>query len=224
MSRGFIGVIIAVIIIFAGIFALSSHGSKNNSGNSNTLSNHVEGNDQDHVTLVEYGDYQCPYCGEYYSTVKQVVSQYFNQIQFQFRNFPLTSIHQNAFAGARAAEAAGMQNKYWQMHDTLYEQNQIYYDSNETASTWINSSSPLTDFDQYAKQLGLNVNTFNTDYSSEQVDNVINADENYGTKLGVDATPTFFLDGKQVTLNNTVSAFDNAINKAIKQKTTAAKS
>ena len=219
MSKQFIAILAAIVIIFIGIFAISNHKSGNgNSSNTNTLTQHLEGTGQDGILLVEYGDYQCPYCGEYYATVKQIASEYNQQIKFQFRNFPLVNVHQNAFAGARAAEAAAMQNKFWQMHDLLYDQNVAYYNSNQQLSTWISASDPLTVFDQDAQSLDLNVSKFNTDYASNTVNNLINADENEGTKLGVDATPTFFLDGKKEQPNNSVSAFESLINAEIAKK------
>ena len=152
--------------------------------------NHIEGKGTTGVKLVEYGDYECPVCGDYYPTVKQVVQQFSNQIYFQFRNLPLTSIHQNAFVGARAAEAAGMQNKYWQMHDLLYEnQNQ-----------WAPSQNPQQFFDSYARQLGLNVTKFDQDMQSDKVNNAINADVAAFSKTHQqEATPTFFLDGKYIS-------------------------
>lgn len=195
MSKQFLGVIIAIIIALVGIFALtggksqsSGGGSKSNPG---TLTEHVEGKGTTGVTLVEYGDYQCPYCGEYFPTVQQIVSHYGDKIKFQFRNFPLTEIHQNAFAAARAAEAAGLQNKFWPMNEMLY-QNQ---------SQWDSLNDPSNVFNQYAQQAGLNLNQFKTDYASSKVNDLINADEAEGNKLGIQGTPTFFLDGKQ--LNNT---------------------
>jgi protein-disulfide isomerase len=218
MSKQFLAVIAAVVIIFIGIFAISNHKS-GSTGNSSKPTNHVEGLGQDHVTLVEYGDYQCPYCGEYYPTIKQVQAEYNTQITFQFRNFPLTSLHPNAFAGARAAEAAGLQNKYWQMHDLLYDQNVEYYNSNQQANTWIGASDPSGFFDSYAKQLGLNVQKFESDYSSSEVNNLINADMAAGNKLKINATPTFILDGKVLTNpSNTVSAFQSLINAEIAKK------
>ncbi|HUA13535.1 MAG TPA: thioredoxin domain-containing protein [Candidatus Sulfotelmatobacter sp.] len=217
MSKQFLIVLAVIVVVFIGVFALGSH--KPNNTNSNTPSHNVIGEGQDGVTLVEYGDFQCPYCGEYYATVKQVQQQYNTQMVFQFVNFPLTSIHQNAFAGARAAEAAAQQGQFWPMHDLLYQQNQVYYDSNETASTWINSTNPITYFDQYAKQLGLNLTEFNSAYSSNAVDNTINSDMNKGNKLGVNATPTFYLDGKQIMPTNSVSSFETYINAAIASKT-----
>jgi protein-disulfide isomerase len=216
----FLAVIIAVILVFVAIFEFSNK-STSTSGGSGTgkLSEHIEGLGQDHVTLVEYGDYECPYCGEYFPIVKQIETEYSNQITFQFRNFPLTSIHPNAFAGARAAEAAALQGKFWQMHDLLYEQNEIYYESNQTTSNWVGASNPQTFFDQYATQLGLNIAKFNQDYSSNQVNETINADMAEGNKLGIDATPTFFIDGKQISVGESVTEFQTLINAAIAKQT-----
>ena len=213
MSKQFLGVIVAIVVIFFGVYYFSSHNSTKTRTTSTTTnskpSDHVEGQGSTGVTLVEFGDYECPYCGEYYPIVKAVVKQYYSQIYFQFVNFPLVSIHQNAFAAARAAEAASMMGDFWQMHDLLY-QNQ---------SQWVSSSNPLPYFLLYAKSLGLNTNTFQKDYNSDAVNNVINADMNKGNSLGIDATPTFYLDGKQIQPINTTSAFDTLINAAIAQKT-----
>lgn len=217
MSKQFWAVIAVIVIIFVGIFAINGHKSSNDSGsNSSSATRHVEGSGTSGVTLVEYGDYQCPYCQEYYQTVKQVVADYGDQITFQFVNFPLTSMHQNAFAAARAAEAAGKQGKYWQMHDILYENNDP-----TGASGWVASSSPTTYFNQYAQQLGLNVQKFKTDYASQAVNDAINADMAKGNKLGVDATPTFYINGKKQTLNNTTDAFHKAIDTAITAKSSS---
>ncbi|HEX7368171.1 MAG TPA: thioredoxin domain-containing protein [Candidatus Saccharimonadales bacterium] len=216
MSKSFWAVIVAIVIVLGGIFWLtSSKGSSPSSSGNAQPTNHVEGSTSTGVKLVEYGDYECPYCAEYYSTVKQVASQYSSQIQFQFRNLPLTQIHQNAFAGARAAEAAALQGKFWQMHDLLYENNQY----NEQTG-WVVSQDPLDDyFVAYAQQLGLNIAKFKTDFASEQVNNVINADVAAFKKTGAEeATPTFFLDGKQIQPGNTVADFQKYINAAIKDK------
>lgn len=218
MSKQFLAIIAAVIIVLIGIFALTGGKSSNNSGSaSGKPTSHIEGNGKSGVTLVEYGDYECPFCEEAYPVVKQTVSQFNDQIYFQFRNFPLVNIHQNAFAGARAAEAAGLQGKYFQMHDLLYDnQNQ-----------WAQSTNPTTYFNQYAKQLGLNVEQFKKDYGSTAVNDAINADTAAGNKLGVNATPTFYLDGKQINLNpqdqSSVKAFNQQIQNAINQKTATKK-
>lgn len=224
MSKQFLAVIAVVILVFVGIVVITSNKSTTSTSNSTKPSEHIEGQGKSGVTLVEYGDYQCPYCGEYYPTLKQVYAEYSSQITFQFRNFPLVNLHPNAFAGARAAEAANLQGKFWQMHDILYEQNDLYYNSNETYATWINASDPLNDFDNYAKQLGLNVNQFNTDYASSKVNNVIQADMNAGNQLNIDATPTFILDGKQVQIGNSLGSFETLINAQIKLKASHAAS
>jgi protein-disulfide isomerase len=213
MSKQFLGIIIAVIIVLVGIFALTGNKTNSNSssGKSGTVTQHVEGQNKDSVTLVEYGDYECPFCGQYYPIVKQVQQEFNQQIAFQFSNFPLVSIHQNAFAGARAAEAAAQQNKFWQMHDALYE----------TQNNWSSVSDPTSYFDQLAQQLGLNVTQFKQDYASSKVNDAINADMAEGNKLGITGTPTFYLDGKQIQVGESVQAFEQVINAEIAKKTGA---
>lgn len=221
MSKQFLAVLAVIILVFVGIIALGGKSNPNNSGSSTaTLTNHVEGQNKDNITLVEYGDYQCPYCGQYYPIVKQVESEFNQQISFQFRNFPLTSLHPNAFAGARAAEAAALQGKFWQMHDLLYEQNDLNQ-QNQSVPSWITSTSPTAFFDADAQQLGLNVTQFKSDYASDKVNNLINADLAEGNKLGVNATPTFYLDGKQISPGESVAAFEQLINAEIAKKAKA---
>ena len=212
-------VVLAVILVFVAIFAFGNKSTNTPTSGNGALSQHIEGLGQDHVTLVEYGDYECPYCGAYFPIVKQVVAQYNNQITFQFRNFPLTSIHPNAFAGARAAEAAALQGQFWQMYDLLYEQNEIYYSSNQPTNNWVGASNPQTYFDQFATQLGLNLTKFNQAYASNEVNGTINADLAAGNKLGVNGTPAFFLDGKQINVGESAAQFDTLINAEIAKKT-----
>lgn len=192
MSRGFLGVIVLVVLVFAGIFAFS--GNKSDSSGSSKSggqpSQHIEGQGKSGVTLVEYGDYQCPFCGQAYQPVKEAVANLNEQIRFQFRNYPLPNLHQNAFAAARAAEAAGLQNKFWEMHDALYE----------SQDQWSNLGDPSNYFVQLAQKLGLNQTTFKADYGSGKVNNLINADQAEGNKLKVQGTPAFFLDGKLTDL------------------------
>jgi len=198
MSKQFWIALAAIIAILGAIVFVTNHDKKNNTPHaSGQPTNHVEGSASTGVKLVEYGDYECPVCDDFYAATKQVVAQYNDKIQFQFRNLPLTSIHQNAFAAARAAEAAGLQNKFWEMHDLLY--------TNQTA--WANASNPQPYFDAYATQLGLDSNRFKQDYASEQVNNLINADTAEFQKTGDEmATPTFYLDGKKLNNANLIDA------------------
>lgn len=220
MDKRFLGILAAVVVIFVGIFIVSSGGSDKSSssgGNSSNVTNHVTGKGQKNVTLMEYGDYQCPICGAYYLPLKEVYAQFQNDIYFQFRNLPLVQIHPNAFAAARAAEAAGMQNKYWEMHDKLYD--------NQTV--WSTSTSPSSFFESYAKQLNLNLDQFKKDYASAKVNDAINADiAEFDKTKQPHATPTFFLDGvhldnSQVSDANgqpSVEKFTQVINAEIAKK------
>lgn len=160
------------------------------------------------VTLIEYGDFQCPACGAYHPVVKQLLSAYGDKVLFVFRNFPLTQVHENAQIAAQAAEAAGLQGKYWEMHDQLYG----------TQSTW-SSGSPDTIvknyFDGYAASLGLNVDKFNQDINSNQVKNKIQADVAGGNAAAIDHTPTFFVNLTQILNPRSYDEFTSVLNKAL---------
>ena len=189
MTKTFWAVIAIIVIIFGGIVVFNKHDSKTPSASNAQPTNHIEGKGSTGVTLVEYGDYQCPFCGQYHPLVKDVVTKYQDKIFFQFRNLPLLQVHQNAFAAARAAEAAGKQDKFWEMFDMLYE----------NQSAWSTSSSAASIFEQYATQLGLNLTKYQSDFSSAAVNDAINADINEFKKTKeVMSTPTFFLDGKKI--------------------------
>ena len=223
MDKRFLGILAALVIIFGAVFALTQHSSNKAPSSTAQPSNHVEGLGQKGVTLIEYGDYECPICELYYQPVKQVQAQFNNQIFFQFRNLPLSQVHPNAFAGARAAEAASLQGKFWQMHDALYD--------NQTA--WVSLANPQSAFDAYGKKLGLNISQFDSDYASSKVNDTINADLDAFSKTGQQmSTPTFFLDGTYVDYskitdsNNqpSVSKFVALINAEIAKKNPASSS
>ena len=212
MSKQFLAIIAAIIIGFVGIAVYNGNQSKKDgvsSSSKSSVSQHIAGNPNAKVTLLEYGDFQCPYCQQYAATVQQVQEQYKDTVKFQFRNFPLSSIHQNAVAAARAAEAASLQNKFWEMHDLLY--------STGNWEVWTKSSDPTPLFTRYAEQLGLNPVKFKTDFSSVQVNDTINADKAAGTKLGIQGTPTFYVNGKEIKINNSVAGFQKELDAALKQ-------
>ena len=136
------------------------------------------------VVLEEYGDYQCPPCGQLYPELKQIEHEYGNQVQIVFHHFPLTKMHKNAMAAAHAAEAARNQNKFWEMHDRLYR----------NQKEWADLDDPRPVFMSYARQLNLNIDQFKQDMESNQIDQRISADIQRGASLGVTGTPTIFLD------------------------------
>lgn len=164
------------------------------------------------VTMVEYGDLQCPACKAYHPLVKELMQAYPEQIKLIFKNFPLTTVHPNAMAAAIAAEAAGRQNKYFAFVDTAYD--------NQDA--WAGLDDPQPKFEQYAKQLGLNVEQFKKDQKDKAVTNLINDEKNEGIQNGVSGTPTFFIDGTKIDNPTTIEAFKKIINDELKKVTGAA--
>ena len=155
-----------------------------------TIADHVTGSDSKKILLVEYGDFQCPSCGGAYPNIKTLMEQYGEDVTLVFRNFPLTSIHPNARAAAAVAEAAGLQGKYWQMHDTLYEKQNDWNSLDASKRTIV--------FSGYAKSLGLDMDKFNTDIAAKEVNQKISFDLALGKDADVSATPTFFLNGEKI--------------------------
>lgn len=201
-KRAWIIFIIIVVILLGGLIILSNQNkidvSKVNTStiqparpSSGNIADHVFGNAASKVILIEYGDFQCPGCGSVYPTLKTLSEKYQNQIAFVFRNFPLTTLHPNARAAAATAEAAGLQGKYWQMHNQLYE----------TQSTWEGASidERTSIFLSYAKQLGLNTDTYNKDLAGTAINQKISFDQALGDKDNVTGTPSLYLDGKVVS-------------------------
>lgn len=140
------------------------------------------------VVLDEYGDYQCPPCGQLYPELKKIEAEYGDQLRIVFRHFPLEKIHKNAMAASRAAEAARNQNKFWEMHDRLY--------INQKA--WAELADPLPVFTSYARELKLNVDQFTRDLQSSEVGGRIAADMQRGSAAGVTGTPTVFIDSNML--------------------------
>jgi protein-disulfide isomerase len=132
------------------------------------------------VTLVEYGDYECPYCGAAHAVVKAVQTQMGNGLRFVFRHFPLTTVHPHAELAAEAGEAAGGQGKFWTMHDILYENQQRL-------------DGPF--LPGYAEALGLDLDRFGSDLAEHVYAPKIREDFMSGVRSGVNGTPTFFING-----------------------------
>jgi protein-disulfide isomerase len=140
---------------------------------------HIQGPDNAPVTLVEYGDYECTYCGQAYLKIKQVQNYFGDSLRFVFRNFPLTQVHPNAQKAAEAAEEAANQNKFWEMHDYLYEHQQALDDKH---------------LEKYAKIVGLNLERFNEDVKNHIHISKIREDFLSGVQSGVNGTPSFYIN------------------------------
>jgi len=226
MDKRFWAIIGIIIVVFGGIILINNHQSGTTSSSNTKPTSHFEGDLTSKVTLTEYGDYQCPVCENYSQAVQQVQQKYNDTIRFQFRNLPLLQIHPNAFAAARAAEAAALQGKFWQMHDTLYASQNYTEWAYDTASGDVSSADPTSYFKAYAKDLGLNVTKFTKDYQSAKVNNLINADIAAFKKTGQEeATPTFFINGKYYPNSDfvdssgtpSVDAFSKVLDKVLKK-------
>lgn len=149
---------------------------------------HTRGGAKAAVLLEEFGDYQCPPCGALFRELKRIESEYGDKLSLTFRHFPITERHKNAMTAARAAEAAGFQNKFWEMHDKIYE----------TQADWAEKEDARTIFINYARDLKLDVDRFTRDMDGNQADARIIADRKRGTVLGVQGTPTLFVNGRQL--------------------------
>ncbi|MFL9482789.1 DsbA family protein [Chitinophagaceae bacterium LWZ2-11] len=140
----------------------------------------VQGSSSATIELVEYGDYQCPHCGAAYPIIKRIQKKMGHKLKFVFRNFPLQEIHPQALGAALAAEAAGAQNKFWQMHDIIFENQQ---------------NLQREDLIQYAETIGLDVPTFKSDIKEQAFLEKVETDFESGIRSGVNGTPSFFIDG-----------------------------
>lgn len=209
MNSRFVAIMAVLVLGFVGFIVFSKNSENNAGSTAGQTSKHTYGEGKKQVTLVEYGDFECPACAAYYPVVKQVKEKYKEDITFQFVNFPLTSIHLNAMAAHRAAEAADKQGKFWEMHDLLYEQR----------DSWISEGNAVSRLEKFAEQLGLDMTKFREDAASSSANDTIQADLKLGQEQKVTSTPTFFLDGKK--LDNPpqdLDGFSKIIDEAIKAK------
>lgn len=152
------------------------------------------------ITIVEFSDYQCPYCRRWHAQVYQpLLAAYPGQIRIVYRNLPLTSIHPDAFAAAEAALCAGDQGAYWQYHEMLFDGDSL-------------GSNIYT---QYAQALGLDMNAFNTCITDHKYKEAIQADSDFAVNLGVSSTPTFFINGLAIVGAQPLSVFKQVIDKEL---------
>jgi protein-disulfide isomerase len=141
---------------------------------------HAQGPEDAPLTLVEYGDYECPYCGQAYPIVKRVQERLGEDLRFVFRNFPLREMHPHAQHAAEAAEAAGVQGRFWEMHDYVFEHQRALSDRH---------------LREYAALLGLDEERFDRELTSHAHAARVRQDFSSGVKSGVNGTPTFFING-----------------------------
>ncbi len=185
MKRYLAVLIIAAVLVLAIVAGVILFRSKGN--NDVAQQPPVESSTPSVVTLEEFGDYQCPPCAQLHPALNEIKQQYGANLNFVFRNLPLT-IHKNALIAAQAAEAARVQNRFWEMHNQLY-QNQ---------DAWKDDKNPKARFVKYAGDLGLDTARFEQDLFSEQVRFRLQADLDAAARLGINGTPTILINGRQM--------------------------
>ncbi len=187
-----VGAVLVVVISIAGLIKLAgSPGSSSSLGIKAppiSKSDITKGSSKAKVALIEYSDFQCPACAAYYPLIKQLFSDFGDKIYFAYRFFPLTSIHKNAMIASQAAYAANLQGKFWEMHDLLFQ----------TQTSWAQTDSAAETFVAYAKKLGLDIDKFEKDMNSNEAKNYVANSQNQATAIGINSTPTFFVNGRQL--------------------------
>jgi protein-disulfide isomerase len=212
MSREAKILIAVLVVIVGGMIGLFVIANQNQTTNTPTGDKTKIVRDNSHkqgsgaIQLVEFGDYQCPACGAAYPNLKQLMTDYNGKITFYFRNFPLTNLHPNAMAAANAAEAAGDQGKYFEMHNKLYE----------TQKDWSTLGDPTDTFTGYAKDLGLDADKFKKALSDKQFQNLIDQDVADATALNVEATPTLYFNGTKYTGSSNYADLKNQVDSLLK--------
>jgi len=143
---------------------------------------HMQGDKNAPIELVEYGDYQCPHCGAAYPIIKSIQKKMGSKLKFVYRNFPLAESHPNATNAAIATEAAAVQGKFWEMHDVVFEHQQSL------------SDAALI---KYAQKIGLDISKFESDFDKQEIQDKVESDLESGVRSGVNGTPSFFINGKK---------------------------
>jgi len=169
---------------------------------------HSRGPENAAITLVEFGDYQCPSCGAYHPVVKEILNRYPTQVRFEFHHFPLVSIHPNAMAAHKAAEAAGEQGHYWEMHDALFDYQ----------AQWSNKPDPKPIFAAIANQIGINGAILLQSMDNPKFQERILKDVQAGDRAFVQAVPTFFINREPVHPKLGVQDFIDLIEANLKKK------
>lgn len=202
------GIVLVTVLLTSGLYFLSPHNQTLVTKKINPAllkvrpTDWVRGNPATaKATLIEYSDFQCPACGAYYGVLRQLETDLGKDIAVVYRHFPLLAIHQNAELGARAAEAAGAQGKFFEMHDMLFAEQK----------TWGEDTNAEALIVGYAQKLGLDVERFKTDLHSDTIKKKIDASVTEGNALDLKGTPSFFMNGTQIPPAKTYAEFKNSI-------------
>lgn len=207
------GIILATIVLIVGAVFFFGKDSQTNQSSQNPVKVSAEvlvrkdswskGPKNAKVTLVEFGDFQCPTCKTYETVLKEVKAKYQDKILFVFRQFPLLQIHPDAMSAALAAEAAGNQGKFWEMLTKLYDNQPTLKPDGKFTDEFQKDN-----LFSYAKELNLDMDKFSKDFDSDSARQHVLNDMADGNKVGINGTPSFFINGKQYQLSQLVTASD----------------
>ncbi len=206
------GVAIVLILAVYGLIKVANSPTSNSTTSKVTpvsKNDIATGSAKAKVVLIEYSDFQCPACAAYYPLVNQLLSDFTGKIYFVYRFFPLSQIHQNAMLSSQAAYAAEKQGKFWDMSSMLFD----------TQTSWAQASdsNARSTFISYAKKVNLDITRFEKDLDAQEIKNFITDEYNQGIGIGINSTPTFFLNGQKIqnpaTYNDFKILIQNALNK-----------
>ncbi len=202
-------IIFAIIGLFIGLAILGGGSGTPSTTNSlavavDPATDHIKGPSTAKATLVEYSDFQCPACGQYEPIIREVASSFPNDLQIVYRHFPLMELHPNAMPSAIASEAAAKQGKFWEYHDMLFDRQ----------SQWVEATSTDKLFTEFAKDLGINTDQFQKDLTSIDTTERVGKDITSGNASGINATPTFYLNGSQIHPQS-LGEFKSAVQKIL---------
>ncbi len=211
MGKSFWAILAVVVIASVGLIFLSGSGDNNKSNNNAEeiltvqTEDHKRGLSGASVVLTEFSDFQCSACAAIFPVIDQMFREFGDRVEFVARSFPLVSIHPNSMSAHRAAEAAGTQGAFWEMHDILYVRQQ----------SWSSASNAISIFESYANELGLDIEKYKTDAKSQVALERINTEAAGGTQLGVKGTPTFYLNDTLLPTPRTIEEFRTVLQNAL---------
>jgi len=215
-NKVFIGVLAVLVIALGAVFIFTGDGEAPAETSDKEAKEilaiddqnyRVKGSEDAQVEIVEFADFSCGFCAQAATEVSQVLEQYDGQVRYEFKPFSIPA-GQNSVVAHRAAEAAGKQGQFFEMHDLLYAQQQVWGQSTEAKQV----------IDSYAEQLELDMDQFQSDFSDAATLTAINDSKSDGVQVGVTGTPAFFVNGELVeTEGQYFQALDTAISAALKR-------
>lgn len=207
--------IIGVIVLFVGFLGAAAYFKNSSSGDLPIPGPEIVATDSTRgtgkVVLMEFSDFQCPACKSYFPLVEELLTEEGNRVTFVYRHFPLPQ-HGNALPAARAAEAAGMQGKFWEMYQKLFP----------NQDSWAAATNATSIFRGYAEELGLDLTKFDLDFSASETKAKVLNDYKSGLNLKVEGTPTFYINGQKIPNPANLEEFKQAITSAEANMATSA--